>query len=175
MELWYGRNYVQFGVEGVKEVLHTCSHVDISESLKSLLCKITNIQELFIHLSGMQKTRIAVFVRTPTLRPHQYCSGWENISLIKDDIKYTFQFLFVLLRPPGVLQLYFNRAKVCLALSDDMSAHESCKLSAITVYYAITMILTNTCIPKTSAVHYSPSLRPHSSGNFFPSLLLDRG
>ena len=30
MELTYGRNYVQFGVEGVKEVLHTCSHVDIS-------------------------------------------------------------------------------------------------------------------------------------------------
>lgn len=27
--IYYNGNYVQFGVEGVKEILHTCSHVDI--------------------------------------------------------------------------------------------------------------------------------------------------
>ena len=41
------------------------------------------------------------------------------------------------LKSPCVLQSYFNKAKLCLALSDEMSAHESCKLSAITLLNSI--------------------------------------
>ena len=65
---------------------------------------------------------------------------------------------------------YDNQSQICVALSNtipitstyggESKTRESSNLSAIAVYYAVTMTLTRTCIPRTSAVHYSPSLWP---------------